>query len=219
MAKENRETSINKDSFILTNRILFLLYLCVMIVVTFLQQEYVFIPHLKTLDIVGEESRIQILEAFQHSRWISFLSIPVLLLLRLFLVTLCLYIGGFFFSEMGAKRFNDWWHIVIIAQSVMIGYGILLFALNLSMGPDMVKELTKYSSLLFLGRDDLESWIRLPLSSINLFEVLYWIVMSILVMKLCKTKIGKSFQFVMSTYGVGYLFYIAFLMFLQLYLS
>ncbi len=59
----------------------------------------------------------------------------------------------------------------------------------------------------------------MPLAAVNVFEVLYWIVMALLVGRLCRTKFGKSFKFVMSTYGVGYVFYIALLMFLMLYLT
>lgn len=219
MAKEKQKLSIKKVALIHSDHFLFLLYLSVMILVTFLQQEYVFLPQLTTLDIVSEESRLQILETFQRSRWISFLAIPVLLFMRLFLVSLCFYVGGFFFSGMGEKKFKDWWHISLIAQSVMVVYGVTLFVFNISVGSDITSRLTRYTSLLCLGGDNMDSWIRLPLSSINLFEVFYWVVMSLLIVRLCKTKIGKAFQFVMSTYGVGYFFYIAFLMFLQLYLS
>lgn len=67
--------------------------------------------------------------------------------------------------------------------------------------------------------EKIEPWVRMPLAAINVFEVLYWVVMALLVGGLCGTRFGKSFKFVMSTYGVGYLFYIAFLMFLMLYLT
>lgn len=83
----------------------------------------------------------------------------------------------------------------------------------------MASGLTAHTSLLFLGGEDVEPWVRMPLSAVNVFEILYWIVMSLLVRKLCGTEFGRSFIFVMSTYGVGYLFYIAFLMFLMLYMT
>lgn len=198
---------------------LFLLYVSVMLVITFLQQEFVLLPELQNLDIIGEEAKAQLLERYQSIRWLSFLLVPILLLLRLSLVTLCLFIGGFFFAQMSGKRFGDWWGVATVAQAVMLTYSVILCIVNLSAGSNKAMELTTYTSLLFLGNENLEQWVRLPLSAVNIFEILYWIVMALLVGKLCRTRFGKSFKFVMSTYGVGYLFYIALLMFLMLYLT
>lgn len=198
---------------------LFLLYVSVMLVITFLQQEFVLLPELQNLDIIGEDSKAQLLERYQSTRWLSFLLVPVLLLLRLSLVTLCLFLGGFFFAEMIGKRFGDWWGVATVAQAVMLTYSVILCIVNLTAGANKTMELTTYTSLLFLGNDNMEQWVRLPLSAVNFFEILYWVVMSLLLEKLCGTKFGKSFKFVMSTYGVGYLFYIALLMFLMLYLT
>lgn len=201
------------------SRTLFLLYVSVMIVITFLQQEFVLLPELQNLDIIGDDAKGQLLEQYQRMRWLSFLLVPVLLLLRLSLVTLCLFIGGFFFAEMSGKRFGDWWGVATVAQAVMLMYSVILCIVNLTAGANKAMELTKYTSLLFLGGEKMEPWVQLPLSAVNIFEILYWIVMALLVGTLCGTKFGKSFKFVMSTYGVGYLFYIALLMFLMLYLT
>lgn len=198
---------------------LFLLYVSVMCIITLLQQEFVLLPELQNLDIVGEEAKGQLLEQYQKTRWISYLLVPVLLLLRLTLVTLCLFIGSFFFAEMNGKKFKDWWKVAIIAQSIMLAYSVILCAVNIGFGTNKAMELTTYTSLLFLGGESIEPWVRMPLAAVNVFEVLYWIVMALLVGRLCRTKFGKSFKFVMSTYGVGYLFYIALLMFLMLYLT
>lgn len=200
-------------------KFLFLLYVSVMLIITFLQQEFVLLPELQNLDIVGEEAKGQLLERYQKTRWISYLFAPALLLLRLSLVTLCLYVGGFFFPEMSGKKFKDWWEVAMNAQSVMLSYSIILCAVNIGLGANKAMELTTYTSLLFLGGENIEPWVRMPLAAVNVFEILYWIIMALLVRKLCGTRFGCSFKFVMSTYGVGYLFYISLLMFLMLYLT
>ena len=200
-------------------RALFLLYVSVMLIITFLQQEFVLLPELQNLDIIGEGARAQMLDRYQRMRWTSFLLVPLLLLLRLSLVTLCLFIGSFFFAKINGRKFKDWWGVAMVAQSVMLAYSVILCAVNIGLGVNKAMELTTYTSLLFLGGESIEPWVRMPLSAVNVFEVLYWIVMALLVGRLCRTKFGKSFRFVMSTYGVGYLFYIALLMFLMLYLT
>ena len=201
------------------NRQLFLLYVSVMLIVTFLQQEFVLLPELQNIDIVGEESRLLILDKYQKWRWFTYLLPPILLSIRLSLVSLCFLIGSFFFQEMSGKKFKEWWGVSIKAQAVILAYSVLLCAINLSIGADEVMSLSKYTSLLCLGHDDMEQWLKMPLSAINVFEIAYWMVMSLLVSKLVGTNFGKSFKFVMSSYGVGYLFYIALLMFLMLYLA
>ena len=198
---------------------LFLLYVSVMLIITYLQQEFVLLPELQSLDLVGDEARAQLVERYQRMRWISFLLVPVLLLVRLSLVTLCLFLGGFFFADMSGRKFKDWWGVAMVAQAAMMIYSIVLCVVNLGVGADKAMELTTYTSLLFLGGENIEPWVRMPLAAVNVFEILYWIIMALLVGRLCGTRLGKSFKFVMSTYGVGYLFYIALLMFLMLYLT
>lgn len=199
--------------------ILFLLYVSMMLIITFLQQEFALLPELQNLDIVGEDAKAQLLERYQRMRWLSFFLVPVLLVLRLLLVSLCLFIGSFFFTEMSGKKFKDWWGVATIAQAVMLSYIVVLCIVNIAFGANMAMDVTSYTSLLFLGREDIEPWVRMPLAAMNVFEILYWIVMALCVGKLCGTKFWQSFKFVMSSYGVGYLFYIALLMFLMLYLT
>lgn len=198
---------------------LFLLYVSVMLVITFLQQEFVLIPELQNLDIVGEEAKAQMLEKWQKWRWLSFLIVPFLVALRISLVSLCFFVGSFFFTDMSGRRFKDWWGVAMKAQVVILAYNVVVCFVNIVFGSNKALEVTTYSSLLFLGGEDMEAWIKLPLSAINAFEIVYWLVLSFLVGRLCRSRFGKSFRFVMSSYGVGYLFYIVLLMFLLLYLS
>ena len=176
-------------------------------------------PELQSFDLVGEEAKAELMEKWQKWRWVSFLVAPLILALRLSLVSLCLFIGGFFFAGMSGHNFKDWWGVAMKAQAVMLAYSIVLCIVNLVSGADKAMDVTMYSSLLFLGGENMEQWIKLPLSAVNVFEFLYWIFMALLVGKLCNARFGKSFEFVMSSYGVGYLFYIVLLMFLLLYLG
>lgn len=202
-----------------SNVYIFLLYVSVVLIITFLQQEFVLMPELQNFDLVDDEAKAQLLERWQKWRWVSFVVTPLLLLLRLGLVSLCLFVGSFFFSEMSGRVFKDWWTVAMNAQAVMILYSVVLCITNLVAGSDMAMEVTKYSSLLFLGGDNIEQWIKLPLSAVNIFEIAYWLVMARLISVRTKIQFGRSWGFVMSSYGVGYLFYIVLLMFLILYLS
>ena len=84
----------------MTNKTMFLLYVSVILIITYLQQEFVLLPELQHLDIVEEASKTQLLERWQKTRWLAFVIAPLVLLLRLGLVSLCLFVGGFFFADM-----------------------------------------------------------------------------------------------------------------------
>ena len=197
----------------------FLLYVGVMLITTFLQQEFVLMPELQNFDLVGDEARAQMLEKWQKWRWLSFVAAPIMLLLRLSLVSLCLFVWSFFSAEMAGRKFRDWWGVAMKAQAVMILYSVVLCVVNVTSGANEAQTLTNCTSLLFLGGDNIEQWMKLPLSAVNVFEIAYWFVMAKLVSAQTESKFSKSFIFVMSSYGVGYLFYIVLLMFLMLYLS
>ena len=198
---------------------LFLLYVSVMLIITLLQQEFVLLPELQSFDLVGDETKALILEKWQKWRWASFLIAPLLLLFRLCLVSLCLFVGSFFTSDMAGRKFKDWWKVGLIAQAIMLLYSVVICVINISVGSDETILFTKYTSLLFLVNDEIEQWLKIPLSAVNIFEIIYWGVMARLVCTKTNNGYSKSFGFVMSSYGVGYLFYIVFLMFLILYLN
>lgn len=197
---------------------LFLLYVSVIFVITFLQQELVLLPELQKIDIIGEESKLRFIERFHQFRWLTYLIPPLFLLIRLSLVSVCLYLGGFFFSQMSGRKYKEWWNVALYAQAVMILYSLLLCIVNVCSGTYSI-DITTYSSLLFLAGDNIEPWVKIPLSAINIFELAYWCVLSLFVGKLVGANFGNSLKFVMSSYGVGYLFYVSLMMFFVLYLT
>ena len=190
-----------------------------MLVITFLQQEFVLLPELQNIDIISQDIREDVLAKFQKVRWFTFIVPPLLLILRLSLISFCLYIGSYFFVHCSGRRFSEWLCITVKAQWVILLYSIILCCCNLITKDNQSANIASFCSLLFLANNNLEDWIKLPLTAVNFFEIAYWIVMSVLVSKLVGTNFGRSFKFVMSSYGVGYLCYIVFLMFLMLYIG
>lgn len=209
----------NQNQYVSNRLSLLLIYISIMYLITFLQQEFVLIPELQNLDIINDEIKADALLKFQRTRWLSFIALPIFLLIKLSLVTLCLYVGGLFFSEMSDHKYKEWWGIVVKAQIVMIIYGVILCILNIIYSNNIMSEVSLYSSLLFICDETTENWIKVPLAAVNIFEMAYWIVISKFVAKLVKTTLRKSFKFVMSTYGIMYFCYIVLLMFLDLYLG
>lgn len=205
----------NKSRSIYFN--VFLLYVGIMFIITFLQQEYVILPEIQSVDIWGEETWAQFLEKYQKLRWLGYIFSPLLLAIRICLVSVCFLLGSYFFPEMSGKKFKDWLDISVLSQSVLVTYSIFLCVFNISVEPNQAMAVSKHISLLFLANDSADQWIKIPLTALNVFEIAYWFMLAILVSKSNGTKFGYSFKFVMSTYGIGYLFYIVLMMFVVLY--
>lgn len=51
-----------------SNVYIFLLYVSVMLIITFLQQEFVLMPELQNFDLVDDEAKAQLLERWQKWR-------------------------------------------------------------------------------------------------------------------------------------------------------
>ena len=163
---------------------------------------------------MNEEDRMNFLNEYQKKRWSAYIVAPIMMLARLSLVSLCLFIGSFCFAQMSGFKYVDWWSVAIKAQSVMIFYNIISCVCSIHN-----IDISIYTSLMFLAGENVDYWLKIPLSALNVFEIAYWMVMSVLVCKKVGANFKKSFKFVLSSYGVGYLFYIALLMFLILYFT
>ncbi len=57
------------------------------------------------------------------------------------------------------------------------------------------------------------------LQLVNLFEIAYWLLLADLLKKIINRPFWKSFEFVLSTYGVGLLIWTVFVVFLTLNLT
>lgn len=90
---------------------LFLLYVSVMLIITFLQQEFVFLPELLNFDLVGDVKKAQMIENWQNWRWLSFVVTPLQLLLRIVLVSLCLFVGSSFYTIFSNQKYKDWFEV------------------------------------------------------------------------------------------------------------
>ena len=142
------------------------------------------------------------------------------MLLRMLLVSFCLFLGSFFNEQFQGLRFSYCWNIAVKADTVTVFYNVLACVCSIMLGAEVWTEYNRYVSLLFLVSPDItEQWLLVPIAALNIFEVCYWLfIAGLLSVKQVGVKFSVALRYTMSTYGVGYLFYIVFLMFLMLYL-
>lgn len=197
-----------------------LLLISVLFVVAYIQQEYIAIPQISNMQVVDEVVKIKILENYYKYRWLTFLVPIAILLLRVSLVAICMFLGSFF-DERGLRmKYADSWNIALKSDVILILFNVLVCVVAVVLGEEHAGEVSRYSSFAFLVDLNItEQWLLVPIAALNIFEVCYWFFMAKLVAVHSGSGYWNSFKFVLSTYGVGYLFYIVFLMFLLLYLT
>lgn len=153
--------------------------------------------------------------------WIGYLVIPVLLLLKWALTTLSIYIGTVFFDLKAS--FKKLFHIVMLSEIVFLIPAVVKFIWLYFHNDNLTLEYVQYFQPLALVNlfeySKLEPWLIYPLQAFNLFELAYWFLLAFLLKKETQKPFWSSFEFVLSTYGLGLLIWIVFVAFLTLNFS
>lgn len=149
--------------------------------------------------------RIKEVLAYQDQwKGIGYVIVLVFVLTKIFLTTICLNIGTFLLDYN--IRFGQLWKVVVNATAVF-AIGKLLYignfaTIDIHTIDDVVKA-DHFSLLGVIGYGNVSQWAVFALGSINLLELVYWILLSLGMMLLLKVKWIKSFSFVVMTYGIG----------------
>lgn len=150
--------------------------------------------------------------------WLGYLLTPITLLIRIFLISLILYIGTIL---SGLKvEFKSLFRIALQAEFVMLfSFFIKMYWIYFFMPDISLKEISFFQPLSiinFFSIGEIPRWFVYPLQLVNLFEIAYWLLLADLLKKIIKKSFWKSFKFVLSTYGVGLLIWAVFVVFLTL---
>lgn len=198
----------------------FLVLASIVLLITFIQQELTFETELNniTADLVMNESQIKSL--FSRIRWIVIALVPIIVIIRVLFTSSCLFVGSITNENKVGAKFSDMFNIALKSDIIMVLYAGFNFLLIINMSFSVPQEIYKYSSLLCLvDINTTDTWLMIPLMSINIFEVLYWFFIAKLVSVNFNETFTKSLKFVLSTYGVGFLIYVFLMMFLALYMG
>uniref|UniRef100_S0DE83 Yip1 domain-containing protein n=1 Tax=termite gut metagenome TaxID=433724 RepID=S0DE83_9ZZZZ len=192
----------------------------ILIYLAYIHQEAFAIPEIMNMPVVDEEMKAAMLERFKTWRWVGFAAVPLLILIRVSLVGACLSTGAMLNEKFSKLTYSGAYGIAMKSDVISVLHTIVSSVIIITLfRDDVIKGQTVFSLLYFIDMNAVDKWLTIPCASINLFEVIYWFFMSKLVSVATGNKFWKSFEFVMCTYGVGYLIYIVLMMFITLYLS
>jgi hypothetical protein len=147
--------------------------------------------------------------------------VPVMLFLKCNFITLPLFIGGVFFNLK--ISWKEWLGITLVGEIVFIvafTTKFIWFYFN-SESIDLLyyRYFTPLSLINLFNLSKIQNLFIYPLQTLNLFELIYWLVLSYLISMKVKISFWKSFEFVLSTYGVGLFIWVVFISFLILNFS
>lgn len=174
-------------------------------------------------NILVEEQLNEILISQKKWSWVGYFVIPLLILFRATLVSVCLSIGVFFYDMENKIKFNQIFKITLKGEYILVLVGfvkIIYFSFikpNYTLLDIQLFYPLSYTNFLNLGT--IKPWLIYPLQTINLFEILYFFILVFYLHKLIKNKYWKSFEIVSISYGSGLIIWLVLVTFLTLNLS
>lgn len=168
------------------------------------------------------QDQIESILNFQEKwQWVSYTILPLLLFIKIWIIATILNIGCFFFVK--DIEYKKLFNIVIKAEFIFLLVIILKTAWFYFFQTNYTLEDLQYfyplSALNIVGYQGLDVWWIYPFQTLNLFEVVYWMILAYLLGKELKISMGKGLKIVASSYGVSLLIWIVGVMFFTLNMS
>ena len=164
------------------------------------------------------ERHVQLLDQYS---WVGYAMTPVMLLLKVSLVSVCINVGTLFADY--AIGFKKIFKIALVAEAIFVFTNLLrVLWLTFFHEVNIMQDIQYFYPFSFLSLFDpgtLESWFVYPMATLNLSELLYFLVLAY-GLKLALNKVyDKALNLVLGSYGIGLLVWIFFIVFLSINLS
>lgn len=148
--------------------------------------------------------------------WLSYVLILVLYLIKFTLIGGCLKVGLFFIDKR--ISFTSILKATIIAEMVFLVPILIKIIWFLFINTNYsILDLQSFAPLSILNifeSKNLEPFLIYPFQLLNIFELLYFIVLAFQLKKFFENNFTESFQLVLSTYGSGLFVWVIFVVFL-----
>ncbi len=162
-----------------------------------------------------------IIEESHKWAWLGYLLVPVIYYIKLSLIALVLQTGFFFFERK--VSFSIIFKAVMLAEIPFLIVPVikLFWFLFIQTHYDLndLQYFFPLSALQLFDVQKLPSWQVYPLQLMNVFELIYWVLLAYWLKKLLNLSLNKSMEVVASSYGTGLLLWVVFITFLSLNLA
>ncbi len=157
------------------------------------------------------------IEISKEWSWVGYAILPFIYLIKFFLVAACLSIGILLTGH--SVPFKNLFQVAIYGELVFfITPVIKIFWFGVFFTDYTLQDLQYFSPVSLLSlvdRDSIEPWLVYPLQLVNVFEIVYWLILAFGLYSLTNERYSKMLGLVASSYGVGLLLWTVFIVFLS----
>ncbi len=204
----------------MNRKLYFPLLISITLLVTILSSFVLNTEELLANNLSDQLTQNQINDALAFNKkweWVSYISIPIILSIKITLISAALFIGLFLFNQKAT--FKRIFTLVTKAEFIFIGVVIIKlvwFSFKTQYTLEEIQYFYPLSALSIVGYEGLSPWFLYPFQTLNLFELVYWITLAYLIGKEIKISTDKAFKIVASSYGSALLIWIVAIMFISL---
>ena len=132
-----------------------------------------------------KEQIIKILNFNEKWKWITYVFIPFLLIVKISLISVVLDVGCFFFSK--EIKYKKLFNIVVKAEFifllVIVFKTVWFYFFQADYNLEDLQYFYPLSALNIIGYEGLQPWFIYPFQVLNLFELAYWLILAYLIDK------------------------------------
>ncbi len=202
---------------------LYLFIVCAYLLISYLSGKYVYTKDFYFQSFAGQvdEAGVEHLFHLQAKwRWLGYISLPVLLFLKISLPAICLY-TGLIFDNHPTKWYRIF-RIAVIGEFIFLFQGITRLVYFLIFPPatiDSISKFAPFSLSSFFRSSETPGYLLYLLQTINLFEISYWLYLAFELGVLTGSGIKKGLLVVGKSYGLGLLIWMTVMVFLIIQFS
>lgn len=154
---------------------------------------------------------------WQHDyTWINYLFMPLILYMKIILISSCIYLGLYLYNFKGFK-FSSIFLVVLKCMFIFIVPLLLkLFWFTFFVSHYTIAELQQFYPLSLqnvVNVTDSGKWLMYPMQVANVFELAFFVLLSLGVRNLYEIDFKKSLEVIILSYGSGMLVWACVVMF------
>jgi hypothetical protein len=159
-----------------------------------------------------------LIEQTRKWSWLGYVFIPIIYLLKFSLISLVLLTGLFFIDKK--VRFPTLFKAVMLAEIPFLLVPLIkLFWFLFIQTQYNFNDLQYFyplSALQLFEIKTLATWQIYPLQLLNVFEMVYWVLLAYWLKRLLNITLTKGMEVVIASYGTGLLLWVVFVTFVSL---
>jgi hypothetical protein len=167
---------------------------------------------------ISSENIDRFINYFNTWQWLGYIFIPIVYILKFSLTALILLTGFFFINH--EVRFPTLFKAVMLAEIPFLLVPLIkLFWFLFIQTQYNFNDLQYFyplSALQLFEIKTLATWQIYPLQLLNVFEMVYWVLLAYWLKRLLNITLTKGMEVVIASYGTGLLLWVVFVTFVSL---